>query len=277
MWAVPCAARHRVCISWPDSLGVKVFQVQFDKGGFFVHFPYHPQSVGALGRFSIPTVGRGIDITDLGKVTCHRVKYTHHLDGESHFSQDSKIYTVVRNPAHALLTKGPGFRAFGVDLAGLERFEPATIAERNAGARIDLPTLEPSIRLVGTWVRATSRLVKKMRNPIVVPDKRGGPPHYGVALAPPVASLLNGYVLLLQTDSGSTAPTDSDFKLWFMGGFEFEPARGLRYLHLQYPFNEGLELTSVDLVRDTDGNVLPFANDPPAWIEVRRSTSMVED
>lgn len=36
-----------------------------------------------------------LSLIDGGKVTSHKVKYSHHPDGRTHFSQDGKIFTKV--------------------------------------------------------------------------------------------------------------------------------------------------------------------------------------
>jgi hypothetical protein len=128
---------------------VKLFQVQFAHDGFFVHFPYHPKSPGILLRGGSP-FRTGIDTTELGRVTAHQVKYTHHVDGECHFSQDNKIYTAVRNPGRNLLMPDDGNPVFIGEFTGLEFFDETKPGEYDAGAHIDLPRLEAGITVVGS-------------------------------------------------------------------------------------------------------------------------------
>src|SRR5260370_33999335 len=93
-------ANHRIAIRWVDG-EAKVCQVQFVDDGFFVHFPYHPDAPGIAARCVFPPrrAQATVNLADSPCVTSHKLKYTHHIDGNSHFSQDEEVVTKVRNVA----------------------------------------------------------------------------------------------------------------------------------------------------------------------------------
>jgi len=96
-------ANHRIAIRWRDG-EAKVCQLQFGDDGFFVHFPYHPDSQGVASRCVLPPqqTQTTVNLAASGYVTSHKVKYSHHVDGNCHFSQDGKVVTTVRNLARPL-------------------------------------------------------------------------------------------------------------------------------------------------------------------------------
>lgn len=91
-----------VCVVKVSDLRAKAFQVGFDKdGSLFIHFPYFQHRTGILSSSEIPPTGErkaDVNIEHGGKVTSHRVKYSHHPDGRAHFSQDGKIFTAIAQP-----------------------------------------------------------------------------------------------------------------------------------------------------------------------------------
>jgi hypothetical protein len=80
----------------------------------------------------------------------HHVKYTHHLDGETHFSQDGKILTRVRRRADALPVYGG--HLFTIQLQGLFDFQQMNDGDlRKAGRKVvclRLPSEPASLKLV---------------------------------------------------------------------------------------------------------------------------------
>src|SRR2546428_10797194 len=87
-------SNYRIAIRWRD-VESKVCQIQFGSDGYFVHFPYHPDAPGIAARCIAPPQEAGakvdIDLAATGYVTSHRVKYSHHVDGNCHFSQDGRV------------------------------------------------------------------------------------------------------------------------------------------------------------------------------------------
>ncbi len=85
-------SEHVVCVVKASELRAKAFQIGFDKdGSLFIHFPYFQHRTGILSSSEIPATGgrkADVNLEHGGKVTSHRVKYSHHPDGRAHFSQD---------------------------------------------------------------------------------------------------------------------------------------------------------------------------------------------
>jgi hypothetical protein len=270
-WPVPRALRHRVCVRWPGSPGVKLFQVQFAQDGFFVHFPYHPQLTGVLRRGAMPFAIPGasaLDTMELGRVTAHQVKYTHHVNGECHFSQDNKIYTAVRNPGRNLLTPDDGNPVFIGEFTGLESFNQAKPSEYDAGVHIDLPRLEVGVNITGRWIRVQPNEIDNAQNPLQWPQRKPDEFCLAIGLAPPAGAPLDGSVLILQVDTGKhLAPLESVFGLAFWGGWEVR-LTGLRYVMLKYPYDGPEGLPSIDLQRDEQGRPRQLAKEPLAFIQV---------
>ncbi len=111
----------------------KIFQAMFLRdGSVVVNFPYFRDSTGLLTQPNLPPGGPVIDHLTIGKndgskCTSHRVKYTHHLDGEAHFSQDGKIYTAIRRKAVPL--RQANGHLFTLRAQGLDNFK--ALSEKN--------------------------------------------------------------------------------------------------------------------------------------------------
>jgi hypothetical protein len=101
----------------------KLFQILCGRdGSIFVPFPYYKHSSAQLSEETMEG-GRKFpsDLSVTGPLTMHRVKYTHHVDGEAHFSQDGKILTKIRRRANSLPSHGG--HIFTVQLQGLDDFQ----------------------------------------------------------------------------------------------------------------------------------------------------------
>lgn len=100
----------------------KLFQIICRKdGGLFVPFPYYKHASAQLIEGTLKAnepYANGLTVS--GPVTMSRVKYTHHLDGEAHFSQDGHIRTTIRKRANSL--QNHGGHLFTVQLQGLQDF-----------------------------------------------------------------------------------------------------------------------------------------------------------
>lgn len=111
----------------------KVFQVLFQKsdGSLFVSFRYFKDVAGLLtlvtlnARTKYPT---SVSLLDGGKVTGHKVKYSHHPDGRVHFSQDGKVRTVIQKKSIPL-SEAEG-HLFTVQLQGLKDFSELSAKEK---------------------------------------------------------------------------------------------------------------------------------------------------
>ena len=120
-------AERIVCTVRAGQLRVKAFQIVFHKdGSFFISFPYFRHRTGLLSISSIPANGSResqVNLEHGGRVTSHLVKYSHHVDGRAHFSQDGRIFTTIKRQSVAL-DKQDG-HIFSLLIQGLSALDPA--------------------------------------------------------------------------------------------------------------------------------------------------------
>jgi hypothetical protein len=107
----------------------KLFQIICKKDGtLLVPFPYYKHASAQLIQGTLKAkTSYSNGLTVAGPVATNRVKYTHHPNGEAHFSQDGKILTQVQKRANSLPDYGG--HLFTVQLQGLHHF--AQIAQRD--------------------------------------------------------------------------------------------------------------------------------------------------
>jgi hypothetical protein len=112
----------------------KVTQIVFAKdGSFYVTFPYFKHTEGLLAEVTVegpPGAQTVIDLADKGKVASHFVKYSHHADGEAHFSPHGKVKTVVRRQSVPLADQQG--HIFTLIVQGLRAFESVSTTKENA-------------------------------------------------------------------------------------------------------------------------------------------------
>lgn len=88
------------------------------------------------------------------KTASHLVKYTHHIDGEAHFSQDGKVKTAMRRRSIALASQQG--HIFSLLVQGLEGFDEADplkdvgISPTRAVVNFEMGRPE-AVKLVGRW------------------------------------------------------------------------------------------------------------------------------
>lgn len=168
-----------VCVVKIGDLRAKAFQIGFEQdGSLYIHFPYFRHRIGILSSSEIPATGErkaDVNIEHGGKVTSHRVKYSHHPDGRAHFSQDGKIFTAIKRQSLSLDTQnGHMFTLYVQGLHALDAAKRAKDAERISSKRsvINFP-IEPTaeaIKFVGRWLD-----INKLR--VSEPNATVGPTH----------------------------------------------------------------------------------------------------
>jgi hypothetical protein len=148
-------AERIVCTVRAAELRVKAFQVVFHKdGSFFISFPYFRHRIGLLSISSIPANGSResqVNLEHGGKVTSHLVKYSHHVDGRAHFSQDGKIFTTIKRQSIAL-QKQHG-HIFSLLIQGLNALDPAKDELQSTKRAAIEFAMEPpaAVKFVGRW------------------------------------------------------------------------------------------------------------------------------
>ena len=243
--------RHRISVRWRGR-EVKICQLIFRKDAFCVAFPYHPESAGVLARIVVPVVSPGqtvnVDFGRVGFKTQHKIKYSHYVSGDCHFSQSGRIYTKVRNVSYGLAQSQR--HLFTIHAQGLQHFaEPASGDDASRFDLGDSPP-PPSVRIVGRWYK--HRLPPNVANPITFemtnPDYRGP----AMACPPAIGSGLDGYVILLEAFVQPPISRDGDFNLLFQGGFGPEAhdlSKESSSLVLSYP-GDVSQLPSIDFRPD---------------------------
>jgi len=262
-YAIRRMKKHIIAVGWRGGT-VKVCQVVFYRGALLVCFPYHPDVDGIAARKVLPARPESqVHLRDGGKVTSHKVRYTHWADGNTHFSQDGKVRTEVRNEGQSLL--GDPGHIFSIDVQGLPRLRVFTPEEYygdkygSAYFELDREGPPPAVHIVGRWYSVPKRRrIEDLRNPLLLPADGGG--YFPtVGLAPPPGSPLDGHMLFVEVRAVpllDPAREPDQFVLTFSGGFEEgldDPTVEASCLFLQYPAIDTSDLPRMDLERERVG------------------------
>lgn len=153
-------AERVVCTVRAGQLRVKAFQIVFHKdGSFFISFPYFRHRAGLLSISSIPANGlreSQVNLEHGGRVTSHLVKYSHHVDGQAHFSQDGKIFTTIKRQSVALdKQEGHIFSLLVQGLTALDAAQDELMSTKRAAIEF---AMEPpkAVKFVGRWFDVNS-------------------------------------------------------------------------------------------------------------------------
>jgi hypothetical protein len=227
------------------SIHKKIFQINFTSkdGSLFVSVPYASLRLGRVGVVECPPGDpESLIFGDSAPVTTHAVKYSHHPDGEAHFSQDGKVFTRIRRKA-VPLTAAEG-HLFTVMVQGLHRFEDLNqrdIATAKRGI-VSMPVSDgriEALKFVGHLFSSSHfarRLQKrKMESPfmpLILPDGRR---LVGIVLATKLKQSNHQYLLVVSVERISTIAIHTDLNVWLMGGFDhpdiaFDHSRPMSFL-----------------------------------------------
>jgi hypothetical protein len=269
----------------------KFFRVIFSRdGSVFVAFPYFDDSHGIMSVARVPGDAKShftIELTDSGKVTSRRVKYSHHTDGAASFSQDGQVKTMVRRKAKPLTTARG--HLFTLIARGLDRFECAdpihdtgTPTPRRVPLTFNFEDREPrALRFVGRWfppgsTGALQWAISKPASFTGLPQEEIslGPTGLLIAeagrllpvflLAPPRGNPMQDYLLILSCDDDPPLGEVNAPMLAFMGGFDdpsvvLDRNQSTEFLVLMYPAVDYEELRTKLGTVDFDPT---FQNDP---------------
>jgi hypothetical protein len=150
-----------VCTVKTGDLRMKAFQIGFQGDGtLFAHFPYFLHRAGILSSSEIPATGQrkaDVNIEHGGKVTSHRVKYSHHPDSRAHFSQDKRIFTTIRRQSVSLDNQNG--HIFSLHIQGMHALDAAsaikdapTISSTRSVIDFPIPPTAEAIKFVGRWL-----------------------------------------------------------------------------------------------------------------------------
>lgn len=262
-WGVDVPVERRLPIpyrSWKTVIAVivggvtrKVLQVQFEPGGgFYVHLPYFRYTQGVLGRYALhaaPGEAGQIRLTDGGMTTTKRVKYTHHVDGEAHFSQDGKVKRLVRmksaplgqSVGHLITAQLRGYDLFAHMTTKDEK--PATQQRRVLRFDLGEEPVAPT-KLTLWWYHASSLapfqspLSHSMKADAIALETGDGERFVGLLLAPPLGDTAEDFRLVVGCKLMPELQSEGPFLL-LTGGFGesddgSDRAGPLNFLALRY-------------------------------------------
>lgn len=245
---------HTVTIT---SKGVryKLFKVQFEpKGDIYVHFPYYKDSEGLVGEaFLKPNTTSIVLDPNCAKVTSHLVKYSHHSDGEAHFSQDGKIKTEIRKKSTPL-NKLNG-HLFTIMLQGIENFEETQSSKYDNGwseeksvINFDLEGMEfEALKFVAFWGSFENQTKglnvpsgKDKIGPQIVYVDKAGIISAGFLIGPEFGNPFTDYILQLRVALIPKLSNQKETTLTFLGGFDTleqvsDQSRNCSFLTFIYP------------------------------------------
>jgi hypothetical protein len=211
----------------------RIAKIMFARdGSIYVFFPGFRSTEGILCRAkliagtSYPT---NIDLSEGGKVASHLVKYSHHTDGEAHFSQDGKVKTEIRRRS-VPLTEQRG-HLFTIQVQGFDSF-PCLPNAKSRQLTFNLPDDVSAIKLTAWRFPLSGINFPEIIAPGAIPviKTSDGIDRAGLMVLPPVGMPFDDVVLFLSAQVTSSLSLDQSAQLLFMGGFD-PPSIALNHAH----------------------------------------------
>ncbi|MFZ2664147.1 MAG: SEC-C domain-containing protein [Patescibacteria group bacterium] len=234
-----------------DGKTFKLFNIAFNQNrngqaSIIVSFPYLKESQGLLSVATFPKNLTRIEQLSLepgGKVTSHKIKYSHWMDGNVHFSQDGKIYTLKKDPSDSLVN-GVG-HLFTIHIKDITGFEEKVDAKEFTSKIIDLDVEmidkdKDTVKFTAWWYKETvihppraefSRIYNFKQEEGVISK--------GFALQAPDCSPLTESILLLCARQEHLTE-DPGSHILFLGGFDKREifkdlSKDFKFLAMMYP------------------------------------------
>lgn len=250
----------------------KLFDLMFHinkkgQSGIFVLFPYHRNANGLLSTTTFPANHKHLKKLSLvpgGKVTSHKVKFSHWADGSVHFSQSGKIFTFGKKQSNPL-TAGIG-HLFTVHLKGLKGFDANNDQKEYSTKKIDLDvdlleSDDDTIKFVAWWYDyATVHPSNRRFNRNYLFKTDDGKTHWCFALQAPKTHPLSNMVLLL-TSGTEFMTKEKGSHLLLVGGFDKKEiskdiTKDMQFLSMLYPARNyekmKQQIGSVDYLKEKD-------------------------
>jgi hypothetical protein len=260
----------------------KTLQIIFGKkdGSLFVNFPYFKYAKGLVSVVTFPGGDKytaQLSLEPGGKVTSHRVKYSHHPDGTALFSQAGQVLSVVRKQSIPL-AKAEG-HIFTVHLQQPNTFESADekghgiYTPKRAVLTFDFGESTPeAVKIVGRWYslaklknRIPSIKDRQVFGPRAICETPERKRYLAFLLSAPQSFPIREFVLILTCEKIGKLDKEGEPILIFMGGFD-EPniindlSEDTSFLALSYPASNYDDLVqrvgSIDFIRQSDTNYL---------------------
>ena len=246
----------------------KLFQIIPRTDGLLIPFPYYNEPSAQLIIATIQA-GKPPDHLEVsGPVATARVKYSHHRDGEAHFSQDGKIVTAVRKRSTPLADVNG--HLFTVQLQGLEHFAALTGRDLKSTAKrapvvFEFEREPTAVKIVGRLDSASDvarRLIRiEGTRPWFGAVRPGLPTLPGVWLSVGKLGTTSEYILTLTFEEVPPVSPGKTSILTFAAGFDspdvvLDYSRKTTFLMLISPAGEDPSeaarvLGSVDLNRES--------------------------
>ena len=167
------SSRHRIGVRWTGECR-DLFQVLFHNEMIFVNFPYQPDEPGLIAQVELPPGNsHTFSLTDTADATTRKVKYSHPIDGNTHFSQTGRARTTVYNQASRLDTSVGHF--FSVILSGVTLFRKCRSSAPSVQFSFDTTDSVDPLYCAGYWLQM-SRPAKSPKSEIPFTGRRMGAP-----------------------------------------------------------------------------------------------------
>lgn len=215
-----------------DKVVYKVFRIHFHRNSkgeasIIVSLPYFEKTKGLLSKITFPANTRKINNLSMkigGKTTSNTVKFSHWMDGNTHFSQDGKILTTIRNLSNPLNVDIG--HLFTVQIQGLKGFKLKTDAKKKTSKEIDLDvSLEEeikSIKFIAWWYDSSvvhENSGKHFGNPYYF-KRADGKVERAFALQSPQDYPISNKILLLSISAMPFLSKEKGSRLLFIGGYD---------------------------------------------------------
>lgn len=213
-------------------LSFKIFDIKFHRNsknqfGIFVNFPYFSKNRGILSKLTFPANTRKVDrmsLTKVGKLVTHLVKYSHWEDGNTHFSQDGRILTKIKNLSNPLnCTADHIFTVMFQDLKGFKNI--LNYKKELSNNKIDIDfiysdDLPHAIKITGWWFEDKDiNQNKKIGGPQVI-MKINNTYKSGILISPPDRYKYSNFALFIAIEKLEFLTKEKGTHLSFIGGFD---------------------------------------------------------
>ena len=242
---------ERIVVATSGPQPRKLFQILFGKkdGSIFVDFPFYLNTEGIASQlaFGAGAGQRELSLVDQGKVTSHLVKYSHHPDGRAHFSQDGKVFTMVKRQSVRL--EDASGHLFTVLCIGLGNFAAAapddltTATRKKNCVRFSVSSNARAVRFIGMVYSLTELRARSNGNPLTrwtTTVDSDGTRREAAICAPPLGRPGQFKPLVLSMQEMPEFVVAKLSTLIFLGGFDsksvaYDHAQDTSFLALMYP------------------------------------------
>lgn len=209
----------------------KIFRINFHhnkrgQSSIIISLPYFEKTKGLLSRITFPANIRRIDKLSMkpgGTTTSCSIKYSHWSDGNSHFSQDGKILTKIKNVSSPLNTSIG--HLFTIQIQGLKGFTLKEDEKKRSLEGMDLDVVlsndVKSVKFIGWWY--SSSVVHDTGNHYGNPylfKRDDGTTETAFALQAPSGSPLTDKILFISISSKPFLTKEKGSHLLFLGGYD---------------------------------------------------------